>query len=378
MSMGFRNALMLLLSAMVLVLFSSCNEDTAESNYIEVGIDASKTMIYTGESLSLSSSIRWLREQEDMTVSYEWSCRGDAARIEDGTLRNTRLEGLFYGQAEVFLKATVHDAAGRRVSVAASDGLRVLVLPRLDMKSGERNAVDFLSDDLKGGITSDTVWQSTETSVATIDDNGAITAVSQGSTEIFASNGDELVASFNLDVAIPVTGVSLNVSSKKIQIGEKLDIRAFVEPEDATDRDVVWSCPDIVSIRQNESGDSIQVEGNRIGSGLLTATTRDGGFISSIDLKVVNTVKVSKINLTQSSLSLRNGQMAVLVAAVKPENALVKDIIWQSSDDNVVSITPNGKVCIVRIISLPEPNKSYAVRAISPDGVEAACNILIL
>ncbi|MBR4749381.1 MAG: Ig-like domain-containing protein, partial [Abditibacteriota bacterium] len=75
-------------------------------------------------------------------------------------------------------------------------------------------------------------WMSYDTSVATVDQNGNVTAVGVGETRIRAKTRDGgFKAKCKVKVAVPVTGLSLDKTSVTINTGATVTLRATVSPD---------------------------------------------------------------------------------------------------------------------------------------------------
>ncbi|MBO4465289.1 MAG: Ig domain-containing protein [Bacteroidales bacterium] len=86
-------------------------------------------------------------------------------------------------------------------------------------------------------------WSSSDPSVAIVDQNGAISALNVGSTQITATVGGKSAycqVVVNTKV-IPVSSVSLNKNTLCLEKGSSERLLAVVEPDNASDRVVVWS-----------------------------------------------------------------------------------------------------------------------------------------
>ena len=70
--------------------------------------------------------------------------------------------------------------------------------------------------------------------------NGAYFTINASSSG--ASAVESITITFKKDDAIPVTGISLDVTSKYIEVGESFQLTATIAPADAANPNVVWSC----------------------------------------------------------------------------------------------------------------------------------------
>ncbi|MBQ6578185.1 MAG: Ig domain-containing protein, partial [Bacteroidales bacterium] len=127
-------------------------------------------------------------------------------------------------------------------------------------------------------------WASSNTSVATVDANGKITAIKAGTTTITAKAGDKS-ASCIVTVTQPVTSVTLNTSSLILRENETAQLIATVGPQDATDKTVTWtsSNPAIVSVDGNGQIKAISL-------GNATVTAKAGDVSATCEIKVTNDV----------------------------------------------------------------------------------------
>lgn len=145
-------------------------------------------------------------------------------------------------------------------------------------------------------------WNSINTSAVTVDENGKITAVGRGSSEVFCflkSNG-EVFAKCSVTVQIPetkpeptkpvepkptepevvkVSGISLNPDiSLEIKEGSSYIIKATVAPSNATNNSVKWasSSPDVATVDDNGNVTAIKE-----GSTTITCMAVDGSGVSA-------------------------------------------------------------------------------------------------
>ncbi|MBR0300091.1 MAG: Ig-like domain-containing protein [Bacteroidales bacterium] len=83
---------------------------------------------------------------------------------------------------------------------------------------------------------------------------------------------------------IPVTGVELNESSLQLYKGATAQLTATVTPEDASNKQVVWSSSDESIATVSENG---VVSGVGVGTAEISVTTVDGGFTATCTITVI-------------------------------------------------------------------------------------------
>ena len=185
-------------------------------------------------------------------------------------------------------------------------------------------------------------WSSSNSSVATVDANGKVTAVAQGTVTITAKAGDK-TATCTVTVMkgnVPVESLTLDKSSLELTEGETATLIATVKPDNATDKTVTWSSsnPWVATVDQNG-----QITAVRAGEATITATV--GGKYAYCTLIVKNKeIAVESITLDKTSLELFEGEFAMLYATVLPWNAPDKTVTWTSSNPSVATVDQNGRV----------------------------------
>lgn len=185
-------------------------------------------------------------------------------------------------------------------------------------------------------------WSSSDKHIATVDENGLVTAVAVGETDITVKTNNGLSAVCHITVeATPVESISIKTNKTEVELGESITLKAEVSPATATVKEVSWSS-------SNEDVAMISSKGVVLGVGegtaTITAEAVDGsGVNATIEISVV-AVKVKSITLNHDTYSLDKGESVILEATVLPENAGNKEVSWTSSNENVVMVSKSGKV----------------------------------
>ena len=195
-------------------------------------------------------------------------------------------------------------------------------------------------------------WTSSNTSVATVDSNGLVTAKSAGSATITVTTIDggykktaNVTVSTQTPSTIKVQSVSLDRYIVTLETGSKTHLTASIYPSDATNKGVTWTSSNTNVATVDSNGN---ITGVSPGAASITVKTNDGGFTATANVSVSNpkptTVSVTGVSLNSSSINTTIGQTIVLSATVAPSNATNKEVTWTSSNTNVATVDSTGKV----------------------------------
>ncbi|MBO5747983.1 MAG: Ig-like domain-containing protein, partial [Muribaculaceae bacterium] len=193
------------------------------------------------------------------------------------------------------------------------------------------------------------VWSSSDKWVASVNENGLVTAYSVGEATITATttDGSDLSASCKVTV-VPTLAESITLDKIEISLEatETATLLVTVLPELTTDKSVEWSS-------SNESVATIDANGLvtaiAVGEAIITAATTDGSNLTaSCKVTVVPTLAES-ITLDKTEISLEATETATLLVTVLPELATDKSVKWSSSDETVAVVDENGVVTAVAV-----------------------------
>ena len=193
-------------------------------------------------------------------------------------------------------------------------------------------------------------WTSGNEGIATVDQDGKVTAVANGDTTITAASkdGSEVKGACAVKVQLPlaVTGVTLDQATLALDTGASQVLTATVEPDSIADRSVTWSSSDTTVATVNEAG---LVTGVKQGTATITAASNaDPNKTASCTITVAD-VAVTGVTLNQIKLALdmSGTATATLAATVAPENATNKALIWASDKPAVAMVDASGIVTAV-------------------------------
>lgn len=84
-------------------------------------------------------------------------------------------------------------------------------------------------------------WKSSNTKVATVDDNGKVTAVKGGTTTITVTTSNGRTANCIINVENPITAINLDKKQVTMAVGDKQTLKATINPSDTTtSKNIIW------------------------------------------------------------------------------------------------------------------------------------------
>lgn len=192
----------------------------------------------------------------------------------------------------------------------------------------------------ENAMNKEVVWSSNDETIATVDKNGKVTTLEAGSCVITATSVDSgVTAKCTVTVLQPITGISLNESTKTILKGEKFILVPSITPIDADNKNVKWSSSDTSIATVDGSG---IVTGLKGGVAIIVCTTEERGLVASCSVTVQEFV--SKVEINQDDFNLNLNETKMLTATVLAETATNRKLNWSSSNNNIVSVDTYGRV----------------------------------
>ncbi len=235
----------------------------------------------------------------------------------------------------------------------------------------------------------DVVWTSTNEAVATVDDEGTVSAISGSGTGysmvqvaplgVYDGSGiNDVLKVVVSDVMIPATSIAVKSSSDELYGGDTLHLSAVIAPDNSTYKTVSWSTSDesigtVSSDGVLTTNDISAFEENLV----VTATALDGsGVAAQKTVLVKKRVVPEKVTIDQT-YSVDNGyycalneQSVTLAYTTVPAQSTTSLLKWTSSDESiatvdngVVTFNKNGRFGDVTITATcPETGNSSSVK----------------
>lgn len=233
---------------------------------------------------------------------------------------------------------------------------------RLNLKVGEQQKI-YANIFPTNASNSNVTWSIGDTNIATVDDNGLVTGVSDGTTLVVATANDDsgIVGSATVTVGneLPeLEQIQLNRSTYTICVGKSVMVELTPVPSTASLSDVQYSILDTSIATVDSTG---RIKGIQVGNTTITIKANDGKVTTIANVRVVASsssnvsddstgagdsnesndpdtiIPVSTINLTatETCYRLKVGSTYIIGVEVLPSNATDKTLTWEvvSVDD---------------------------------------------
>lgn len=193
-------------------------------------------------------------------------------------------------------------------------------------------------------------WSSESPSVATVDEDGTVTAIAEGQAYIYAraSNGAEvncIVTVKGEDSYIAVESVTLGTDTLTIEPGDTRALTATVFPDNADDKTVTWTSSDETVATVDEYGTVTAVA-----PGIATITAKAGDMTATCSVTVKKIlIPVESIIINENAPTITYGETRKLTATVKPDNADDKTVTWWSDDPSIATVDSDGNVTAIYV-----------------------------
>lgn len=186
-------------------------------------------------------------------------------------------------------------------------------------------------------------WSSSNTSIATVDSNGKVTAKTPGTATIIATANDNQGATASIsflskervsDIKVKGTAWCWN--------GKTRTLTAVVTPSTAHSKGVAWSSSQTSIATVDSNG---KVTGKSAGWTTIRATAKDGsGVYGELEFEVRQ--QITKIEFTTVKDVIWVGQSNGfrLERNITPINPWNSALVWSSSDETIATVSTNGWV----------------------------------
>jgi uncharacterized protein YjdB len=189
-------------------------------------------------------------------------------------------------------------------------------------------------------------WRSSNDKIVKITETGdlivTVQGIAGGQAVISAINQDNVVVGYcAITVRQPVKSIVLSESSVTVSLAQKqLQLRATVYPENADNKEIIWSSTDTSKAAVNQNG---LVTLSKPGTVTIVATSVDNpAAVAYCNINIQ--IPVVSVALDETTKTMYVGQTARLSYVVLPTTASTNTVSWTSSNTAVATVDATGMV----------------------------------
>lgn len=340
-----------------------------------VKLSKASATINKGKTLTLKATVS-PKSASNKTLTWKSSNKKVATVSSKGVVKAVNA-----GTAKI--TATANDGSGKKYTCTVKVNIPVssVKINKASVELVEGKTATLSATVAPSNASNKSVkWSTSNAKVATVS-AGKVTAKSAGTATITAAAADgsgkkavckiTVKAKPNVKPEVKVSEISLSLADDTIYVGEKTQASVVVGPENATNKEVVYSVSDeTVATIDAKTG---VIEAKKANTVKIIATAADGSGIFAE--KTLTVEGAPTVEFTQKSVSLAVGKETSL--AVKDSSLAVK---YTSSNENVVSVLNSatgqikaiaaGKATItVSLVDFPDVKDTCSVVVLNDDTV---------
>lgn len=321
-------------------------------------VSSERVVMAEGATFTLSCGFTSRRKTE---VSWE-SSDESVVKVKDGILT-----ALSQGSVNITLSAEGFESCVVRAVVVSPDDIGTSTKKKHESRliyCGESEELNSLFSQIIDPIfAANRFWYSSSPSVATVTNDGKVTARGIGTAVITCRMPDGSENIVLVTVTERPSGITLIAPEEELLVGTTHQLSTTVLPS-SSKAPINWES-------DNENVASVDDRGKitAVGQGKCNITaTLPGGLKSSVEVKCV--IPAESLHLDKEIRNVYQGKEFTLKATVLPQESEQK-ILWKSSDPSVASVNSKGKVT----------GKSFGSAVITAEtkgGFIAACRVNVI
>lgn len=344
---------------------------TVKQKVGEISLSAGKTTLKVGESTKVTASIS-PENATDKGITFTSSAATVATVDADGNVMAT-------GAGSATITATAKDGKGASSSITLKvEEMAAGVTLEPNSLNLKENETAQLSASVQPTTASQSIrYSSNNDAVATVSNTGLVTAVKEGTAIITAAANDGsgkyatcTVKVGSTPVEVPVTGITVSPSELLLEEKEAKELKATVEPANATNKGVIFSSSNTnVAVVSNDG----LVTAVNNGTAIITVTSKENSsIIAKCSVKVGKPVMVTDVTVQPAELKLKTDGTYQLSVSVLPSNADERGVTFESSNTAVATVSASG------LVTAKGPGTAtITVTAKDGSGKKATCTVTV-
>lgn len=308
----------------------SVTEVTLDPEEITLGIGKYETIQASVEPSSLSGvSLKWVSSNEEIV------------KITEAGKLSVTIQGVAGGTAVISAINQDNVVVGF-CSVTVLQPVEGMTLSETAVTARIGNTVQLRATITPDNATNQNVtWKSSNTNVATVSKNGLVTMKAAGTASIICTSEDNpsVQAFCNVTVLKAVSGVSLDIESKEMYVGENYRLTYLVTPSDASTPEVIWTSTNTSVVEVDATG---MLTAKGVGQAEIIIKTVDGSYMDLCTIVVMQ--KPTNVKLAITNLTMNAGEYFYMDAVLTPANSTKEGLVWECVDTDIATVSSTGRI----------------------------------
>ena len=311
-----------------------------------LSVGASQTLLATVMPKGTEVSLVWVSDKEDVAVVDD---QGKVTGVTPGT---------------AVISVTADEAVATcEVTVVAVKAEKIALDPKeIELVVDQQRVLEVVFTPAEA-LASDLEWSVDKSSVATVDNEGKVTAKSAGTCVVIAKcNKGKLAAACqvtvvdkedggnddggNDDTVVEAESMELDPSTLALKVGNEWTIQTVFHPENATVTGLEWKTSD-ATVATVENG---KVKAIKEGDAVITATCNGGKLSATCEVTVSEPddedLSIESVTLyAQDGITdVQVGKTLQLNAVYEPTGAVPTNVSWTIDRPEAADVNQNGLV----------------------------------
>ena len=182
------------------------------------------------------------------------------------------------------------------------------------------------------------IWKCLDETVATVDDQGVVTAVGVGNTFVVVTSSLGYSATCSIVVTQQPSSITLAKTEVIVNVGETYAIEYSLVPANSTAQTVTWTTQNAGVATVDESG---KVTGVAKGTTFIIGSLPNG-YVTYLNVVVKEAVKGVTLETTEKTIV--KGETFTLKPVFTPAEPSNTNMTWTSSNEKAAKVNAAGKV----------------------------------
>ena len=377
---------LIIIILIIVLLKGKGGSNSSNASYIVKIIPEEAVTLSVGSSYNLTSSVSDNSGNIVSGASTRWSVdNSSVATVDEGTIK-----GINYGKAIITAIYVADNGKTFQATkeITVSEGDSTVPLTDISVFSGDLQLPVNDSYQISVGLTpsngfvSSRVFTSSNENVATVDDTGLVNAIGEGEATIYVdvNNGSfkksvKVVVKSDIDspsIANYPTSIVIDNLVTTIKVGETINLKYSVSPENASTDKLTWSSSDNNIIDVDNRGN---ITGISEGTATITLSS-ENNVSSKIDIIVgKGDIQITSIDYITPDITIIVNQPQTITPTITPPDATDKTLSYSILDNTLVTMNVSADTQSVELTGLRAGTTKLTITA--TNGVTKDFNVIV-